>query len=66
MQPYKCPVCGGRGLVPQNFYYDSERPVLGTEMCLTCEGTGVIFFNGVNIFSFPKGIRDNVEENKDD
>ena len=62
MHPYKCPVCGGKGLVPQNFYYDFDRPVLGTETCLTCEGTGVIFFNGVNLFSFPKGNSADLEQ----
>ena len=55
MQLYKCPVCGGSGLVNRDFYWNVESPSANREKCLTCEGTGVIFFNGVHIFSFPKG-----------
>ena len=39
--PYTCPVCRGRGTVPNGFY--SQRPGTADEACRTCEGTGVLW-----------------------
>jgi DnaJ-class molecular chaperone len=44
--PHVCPVCGGRGLVPNGFYniqglYSSSSAI--HEQCRTCKGTGVIW-----------------------
>ena len=44
-KPYRCPVCGGRGLVPNGFYSfcaDSTTAITG-ETCRTCGGKGVIW-----------------------
>ena len=45
-QPYKCPVCGGSGLVP-NGYYNQTSGVWSTtsttpETCKSCNGTGIV------------------------
>jgi DnaJ-class molecular chaperone len=46
-KPYCCPVCGGRGLVPQGFYtaigvhYFSATNT-APEKCRTCFGSGYI------------------------
>lgn len=58
MNPYKCPICGGKGIVPQGFYFNHEQvkqAMLTTEKCMTCEGTGVIWFDGVHLYAYPKG-----------
>ena len=44
-KPYRCPVCGGRGIVPNGFYSffaDSTTATTG-EACRTCGGKGVIW-----------------------
>jgi hypothetical protein len=50
---YKCPVCGGKGIVPGRFYdgtgyideYGSKTWTGGynTEACRACGGTGIIW-----------------------
>lgn len=44
-QPYKCPICEGKGIVPGGFYH-SVGPYstsnLTTEQCRSCNGKGVI------------------------
>ena len=49
-RPYKCPICEGRGLVPNGFYsaigvdycvYSNVNP----EKCRSCNGTGIIWSN---------------------
>ena len=40
-----CPVCGGRGTVPQGFYYGVDNPDTtdtSRETCRACGGRGVI------------------------
>jgi ferredoxin-like protein FixX len=65
MEAYKCPVCGGKGIVPNGFYFlIDEKTKIDGEKCLTCEGTGVIFLNGTNIFSFPKGRSSDLGDNE--
>lgn len=45
--PYACPVCQGRGLVPNAFYsslggnYTTSSTT--PEICRSCSGTGIIF-----------------------
>lgn len=46
-KPYCCPVCGGRGTVPNGFYdvgypYGSGTSAL-PETCRSCTGTGVVW-----------------------
>lgn len=45
-KPYCCVVCGGNGLVPKGFYQivtSAEAGYeMGTEMCRSCNGRGVI------------------------
>jgi len=47
MNPHVCPVCSGRGFVPQSFYLGngpgSSSTGTGTETCRTCNGTGVVW-----------------------
>lgn len=46
MKPYRCPICGGCGIVPGAFYnatgisYTSSTM---TEQCRACGGTGIIW-----------------------
>ena len=46
-EPYRCPVCNGRGLVPGGFYSSTSdvwiTGMLATEVCRTCQGKGVIW-----------------------
>jgi len=47
-QPYCCPVCAGKGLVPPHFYEAvgvRETTAYGTapEVCRSCQGTGVLW-----------------------
>lgn len=46
-QPYRCPVCGGNGLVPSGFYdqvsgewWSSDA---SSETCRSCNGTGIVW-----------------------
>lgn len=42
-----CPVCGGKGKVPNGFYTWTEHywptTSAAAETCRTCNGTGIIF-----------------------
>jgi hypothetical protein len=47
-RPHRCPVCGGKGAVPQGFYNvhwnegtTSTAPI--PEMCRSCQGTGILW-----------------------
>ena len=47
-QPYKCPVCEGRGVVPQGFYdvlpgFVGSTTSTAPETCKTCGGSGIIW-----------------------
>ena len=45
-QPFKCPICEGKGIVPGGFYtatgetWTSDRT---TEICRACSGTGLVW-----------------------
>lgn len=45
--PYRCPVCGGNGLVPNGFYSSTSGQWSTTstspETCKSCSGKGYIF-----------------------
>jgi DnaJ-class molecular chaperone len=45
MHVEKCPVCEGRGHVPQGFYLDlcSTTGTCGPVMCRACQGKGYMF-----------------------
>lgn len=45
MQPYKCPVCVGKTVVPKDFYPSSLNPDINPlyEKCRSCEGSGVVY-----------------------
>lgn len=47
MQPYKCPVCDGRGFVPNGFYNTTTQEYVSVnttpETCRSCGGTGVVW-----------------------
>lgn len=49
MQPYKCPVCNGRGFVPNGFYSATTQEYVSVnispETCRSCGGTGIIWDN---------------------
>ena len=47
-QPFCCPVCAGKGLVPAQFYQAvgvADTTAYGTapEVCRSCQGTGVLW-----------------------
>jgi len=45
-EPYRCPVCYGKGVVPQGFYSTGQYPVstnAGDLTCRACGGQGVIW-----------------------
>jgi len=44
-RPHTCPVCQGRGTVPQGFYNhgDMLTSSLTPEQCRTCLGTGIVW-----------------------
>lgn len=46
---YRCPVCGGNGLVPNGFYNMVEESYYSVsttpEMCKSCFGKGYILIN---------------------
>lgn len=46
-KPFVCPVCGGKGIVPNGFYNSLNNYWSTTsttpEKCRTCDGTGVIW-----------------------
>lgn len=45
--PFRCPVCNGKGVVPNGFYTSVggswQSTSLSPEKCRTCNGTGVIW-----------------------
>lgn len=45
--PYVCPVCSGKGLVPNGFYDTTTSYSLSTstspETCKSCRGTGIVW-----------------------
>lgn len=44
MGVYKCPVCGGRGFVGNNFYSNyNELTAPFNETCRSCGGKGIVF-----------------------
>jgi hypothetical protein len=48
-RPYKCPVCGAKGVVPKGFYSKSFLiPAINhnDETCNTCKGTGIVWSIG--------------------
>ena len=46
-EPFRCPICGGNGLVPPGFYATVTGVNSGTstapEQCRPCAGTGVLW-----------------------
>jgi len=46
-QPFKCPVCGGNGLVPAGFYNTvtgySTTTSTAPLTCRSCNGTGIVW-----------------------
>lgn len=46
-KPYKCPVCSGKGLVPNGFYSCTGNTIISAstapEQCKSCKGTGVVW-----------------------
>nr|DAG31325.1 MAG TPA: hypothetical protein [Caudoviricetes sp.] len=46
-QPYRCPVCLGKGIVPNGFYNCIGNTIISTstipEQCKSCNGKGVIW-----------------------
>lgn len=56
MSVHKCPVCEGRGLVPDGFYYTNSAPTVvntSPETCKSCNGKGIIFEYGGNDYNNP-------------
>lgn len=55
--PYRCPVCGGNGIVAAGFYTQTSgcwTSTGGFEMCRSCNGKGVVYgeetnTNGIDI-----------------
>ena len=42
--PHTCPVCGGTGTVPSNFYNHSQTgTTCNPEPCRSCNGTGIVW-----------------------
>ena len=45
--PFRCPVCGGNGLVPNGFYRQTSGGWLtedtALEPCRSCGGTGIVY-----------------------
>ena len=46
-KPYRCPVCGGTGLVPNGFYRSligkSDSTSTAPETCRSCSGCGIVW-----------------------
>jgi hypothetical protein len=50
--PFRCPVCGGNGLVAGSFYIKSGETwtaANSTETCRSCNGTGIVWSDGLGI-----------------
>lgn len=48
MTPKKCPVCDGKGIVPNGFYnFNINYTAISTspEKCRTCDGKGILWHN---------------------
>ena len=44
LTPHRCPVCEGRGSLPENFYTRLTIGIGGADVtCKTCEGRGVLW-----------------------
>jgi hypothetical protein len=45
--PFKCPICGGNGLVPHGFYNQTGGQFSSTdttpETCRICNGSGIVY-----------------------
>ena len=45
-RPHKCPVCGGKGIVPQGFYsttgYTWGSTSTAPDQCRSCGGRGIV------------------------
>jgi hypothetical protein len=45
--PYRCPVCNGKGIVPNGFYNSTEdswaTTSIAPETCKSCWGTGIVW-----------------------
>jgi len=57
----KCPVCNGRGIVPQGFYMVPEGQNFSSsstapETCKTCGGKGYFTFNNAAISNYKEVI----------
>lgn len=52
LTPYRCPICGGNGLVPDGFYATVTGHWSTTdytpEKCRSCNGTGIVWNNEQN------------------
>ncbi len=45
-EPYRCPVCNGKGLLPKGFYEQGEyfsSSDTSPEICRTCQGQGIVW-----------------------
>jgi len=42
-QPFKCPVCEGKGFVPHEFYGELVSSDASPQICRSCNGRGVIW-----------------------
>ena len=47
LAPHRCPVCNGKGLVPNGFYLQtsghSSTSSITPEPCRSCGGTGIVW-----------------------
>ena len=52
-QPHRCPVCNGKGIVPNGFYNSTGETWATTdaspEICRACNGSGVIWGQQYNL-----------------
>lgn len=48
-KPYRCPVCNGRGTVPNGFYRSTGDVIVSyttePEVCRTCSGKGIVWYD---------------------
>jgi|LSQX01.3.fsa_nt_gb DnaJ-class molecular chaperone len=53
-RPFKCPVCGGRGIVPNGFYdiFPQSITSIIPETCKTCHGSGIIWGENITEVDF--------------
>ena len=43
MEPFKCPICEGRGSLPNNFYMQGGSGGTNNVQCRSCKGEGVLW-----------------------